>query len=114
MYTAVKILTSALIIGLITELARRFPLYGGILAALPLVSLLSLVWLTVQGQSSAQLQQFIWGVIIGLPATIVMLVGVFIALKYQLPLIAAIAIGIMCWLVCLSLQKGIELLITVR
>ncbi|MGE6896620.1 hypothetical protein [Priestia flexa] len=49
-----------------------------------------------------------------MPATIVMLAGVFIALKHHLPLIAAIAIGIMCWLVCLSLQKGIELLITVR
>lgn len=36
-YTVVKILVLAIIISLVTEFARRFPTYGGIVAALPLV-----------------------------------------------------------------------------
>lgn len=46
----VKFFTSALIIVFVTELAKRFPLYGGIIAALPLISLLSIFWLMVQGE----------------------------------------------------------------
>jgi len=51
MYTFFKILSSAAIIGVVTEVARRFPTYGGIIAALPLVSILSIIWLTVQSES---------------------------------------------------------------
>jgi len=53
MYTFFKILSSAAIIGVVTEVARRFPTYGGIIAALPLVSILSIIWLTVQSESKA-------------------------------------------------------------
>lgn len=50
MYSMIKILMSALIIAGVTEMAKRFPTYGGIVAALPIVSLLSIVWLSVQGE----------------------------------------------------------------
>ena len=33
MFYVVKILISAVIIGVVTEVARRFPTYGGIIAA---------------------------------------------------------------------------------
>lgn len=41
---------SALIIAGVTEMAKRVPTYGGIVAALPIVSLLSIIWLSVQGE----------------------------------------------------------------
>ena len=113
MYTVVKVVISACLIGMITELARRFPLYGGILAALPLVSLLSLMWLKLQGQSSVQLQQFLIGVIIGLPATIVLLAGVYIALKNGLHLFLAFGVGLACWGVCLAVQKWVAVLLKI-
>lgn len=50
MYSIIKILMSALIIAGVTEMAKRFPAYGGIVAALPIVSLLSIIWLSVQGE----------------------------------------------------------------
>ncbi|KIL77201.1 hypothetical protein SD77_1648 [Bacillus badius] len=49
----VKTLISAVIIGAITMIAKASPKYGGIIAALPLVSLLSLFWLYVQGRDPA-------------------------------------------------------------
>lgn len=108
MYTVIKILSSAAIIGLVTELARRFPTYGGIIAALPLISLLSLIWLTVQGQTNEQIQQFTWGVIIGLPATIILLIIVYIALKNNVHLGLAIIIGIVCWGGVLGIQHLVQ------
>lgn len=105
MYTVIKILSSAVIIGVVTEIARRFPLYGGIIAALPLISLLSIIWLTVQGQNNEQTLQFTWGVLIGLPATIVLLGAVYIALKNHLHLGLAILIGLICWGMFLGIQR---------
>ena len=113
MYTAVKIVISACLIGAVTELARKFPLYGGIIAALPLVSLLSLMWLKLQGQPSAQLQQFLLGVIIGLPATIALLVGVYIALTYNLHIFIAFGVGLACWGACLAVQKWVGFLLKI-
>ena len=36
MYVIVKIMISAILIGIVTEVSRRFPTYGRIIAALPL------------------------------------------------------------------------------
>ena len=111
MYTVIKIFSSAIIIGIVTELARRFPTYGGIIAALPLVSLLSIIWLTIQGQTSEQIQQFTWGVILGLPATIVMLIAVFVALKNNFHIGLAITIGVVFWGIFLVAQKWLTLIV---
>jgi hypothetical protein len=67
MYSIIKILMSALIIAGVTEMAKKFPAYGGIVAALPIVSLLSIVWLSVQGEKREVISQFTLGVLYGLP-----------------------------------------------
>lgn len=43
MYLLIKILSSAAIIGIVTELSRRYPVYGGITTALPLISVLGII-----------------------------------------------------------------------
>ncbi|MCM3387101.1 DUF3147 family protein [Ureibacillus chungkukjangi] len=101
----VKLLTSALIIACVTELAKKFPLYGGIIAALPLISLLSIFWLTVQGETVKQIQTFTIGVIIGLPATIILLLVVYVMLKHSFPLLVALAAGAIAWGLSLGIQK---------
>lgn len=107
MFFFVKILISAVIIGGVTEVARRFPTYGGIIAALPLVSLLSVFWLAVQGQTAHQLSRFVWGVVTGLPATIVMLVCIYIALRLTNHLLLSLLIGVASWLLFLLIQQKI-------
>lgn len=100
-----KIISSAVIIACVTELARKFPLYGGIIAALPLISLLSIFWLTFQGETSRQIQTFTLGVIVGLPATIVMLLAVYSMLKNSFSFVLAIIVGIISWGIFLWIQK---------
>ena len=48
-YYALKIGISALVIVAITEIAKRSSGFAALLAALPLISLLALVWLHIEG-----------------------------------------------------------------
>ncbi|MFC4410479.1 DUF3147 family protein [Chungangia koreensis] len=102
-----KVITSAIIIAAVTEVAKRFPTYGGIIAALPLVSLLSIIWLNVQGESSTTISNFALGVLWGFPATAVMLVIVYFSVKNSLPLFLSIFFGILGWFLFLMAQEFI-------
>ena len=104
MFTVLKILISALIIGVITEIAHRFPTVGGIIAALPLVSLLSLFWLSFQGNSAEELSKFAMGVLWGFPATAILILIVALLLRYSFPLSLAILLGVVGWFLCLKIQ----------
>jgi hypothetical protein len=45
MYFAVKVILSAIIIALVSEVAKRSPAFGALIASLPLVSVLGMIWL---------------------------------------------------------------------
>jgi hypothetical protein len=57
LYYGIKLLLSALIIVTVSELAKRQPAWGGLLASLPLVSLLAMVWLYVDTHDSRQVSE---------------------------------------------------------
>ena len=104
MYLITKIMASAIVIGVVTEISRRFPSYGGIIAALPLVSLLSIIWLYLQGEQTATLSKFALGVLWGFPATAVLLVIVYISLQHSIHLFISISLGVCGWLMFLWIQ----------
>ncbi|KXZ13429.1 DUF3147 family protein [Bacillus nakamurai] len=104
MFTIVKIIVSAVIIGAITEIARRNPNHGGIIAALPIVSMLSIVWLYIQGEHKATLSKFAFSVAWGIPSTVVMLVIIGIALRHSIHFIVSIGLGLAGWVIFLFAQ----------
>jgi hypothetical protein len=104
MYVITKIIVSAIVIGVVTEISRRFPSYGGVIAALPLVNLLSIMWLYVQGEHTSTLSKFALGVLWGFPATAVLLVIVYIALQNYIHLFISISLGVCGWLIFLLIQ----------
>lgn len=105
MFIIMKIIASAIVIAIVTEISRRFPSYGGVVAALPLVSLLSIIWLYVQGEQTATLSKFALGVLWGFPATAVLLIIVYIALQNSVHLFLSIALGGCGWLLFLVFQN---------
>lgn len=107
MYIVMKILVSAIVIGVVTEVARRYPSYGGIVAALPLVSLLSIIWLYFQGEQNTTLSKFALGVLWGFPATAFLLLIVYLSLKHSVSLFISIGFGIGGWLIFLLVQEVI-------
>lgn len=44
-YLAVKAMLSGILIATISEVAKRYPGFGGLIASLPLVSVLGMIWL---------------------------------------------------------------------
>ena len=60
MHFLVKVIVSALIIGVITEVAKHYSTIGGFIC-LPLVSLLSLFWISFEGGNKQELSQFALG-----------------------------------------------------
>ncbi len=99
MFAVVKFIVSAIIISVITEFSRRYPQQGGVIAALPIVSLLSILWLYTQGEQMEKISKFVIGVVWGLPGTLVMLLIIGIALKHSIHLFASLGLGIAGWLI---------------
>jgi hypothetical protein len=56
-YYAVKVIVSALMIVVVSELSRRFTILGALIASLPLVSLLAMVWLYVDTGDVSQVSK---------------------------------------------------------
>jgi len=56
---AVKALVSGAVIAIASEVARRNPGWGGLLASLPLVSMLSLAWLWRDSHDTARAADFL-------------------------------------------------------
>ncbi|UFT98335.1 DUF3147 family protein [Radiobacillus kanasensis] len=105
MFVILKVIVSAAVIGIVTEIARRFPTYGGIVAALPLVSILSIIWLYVQGEQNQTLSRFALGVLWGFPATAILLIIVFLSLRHSFPLFISLGFGVAGWFVFLTIQE---------
>ena len=55
-----KYAVTAVLVVLISELAKRSDKLGGFVAALPLVTLLTLAWLYVEGQPATKLATHAW------------------------------------------------------
>jgi len=70
-YYVIKILLTAVLVVLVSELGRKSAFWGGLLASLPLVSYLGLVWLYIDTQSVEKVSRLstsvFWLVIPSLP-----------------------------------------------
>ena len=72
---AVKALLSGLIVAAVAEIARRFPGIGGLVASLPLVSVLGMIWLWQARPDAANMAEHstatFWFVLPSLPMFLV-------------------------------------------
>jgi len=57
LYYALKVAISAVVVVLITEIARRSTGFAALVAALPLTSLLAILWLHAEGAESARISE---------------------------------------------------------
>jgi F0F1-type ATP synthase assembly protein I len=110
-----KYLTTAALVVLITELAKRSDKLGGLVAALPLVTILTLVWLHLENQPVAKIANHAWYTFWYVVPTLPM----FLAFPALLPrlgfwptLLASVLITVACFaLFALFMRRfGIELL----
>nr|WP_108023365.1 DUF3147 family protein [Melghirimyces profundicolus] len=97
LFILIKALVSATVILFVTWLANRSPTFGGWIAALPLVSLLSAFWLSLGKQSSREIADFLTGVLWGLIPTALLLLVIVLFLRYHVSFLLSLFIGISIW-----------------
>jgi hypothetical protein len=110
-----KYLLTAAVVVLVSEFAKRSDKLGGLFAALPLVTLLTLIWLYIEGQSQQKIANHAWYTFWYVIPTLPM----FLAFPLLLPrmgfwftLLSCVALTIVCFvLFALAVRRfGIELL----
>lgn len=110
-----KYLITAAVVVLVSELARRSDKLGALVAALPLVTLLTLIWLHVEGQGEGKVANHAWYTFWYVVPTLPM----FLAFPWLLPrlgfwpiLLACALLTMVCFAVFALLVRrfGIELL----
>ena len=67
----VKLLVSAALIAIATEVAKRYPSWGAVIIVLPLTSMLAMAWLYFETRDDALVSQFARDVFVLVPVSLV-------------------------------------------
>jgi hypothetical protein len=96
---AVKLLLSLSVIVLATQIGRRLPTLAGLIAVMPLTSLLVLLWLYWDYPGDfARLTGYCEGALLGIVPTLLFFVAALLCLRRHLPLWAVLSISFALWL----------------
>jgi hypothetical protein len=90
----VKMVVSGVFVGLISEIAKRAPNIGGLIAALPVISFLTVFWLRVDGGTNTQIANLLQGILFGIIPTSLCLFVLMLLLRRDVPLTAALAVSV--------------------
>ena len=75
-YLVIKAAISGVIVALVSEIARRYPGWGGLVASLPLTSLLAMIWLWRDTDDSLRVAELssstFWFILPSLPLFVVL------------------------------------------
>lgn len=94
-----KLLVTNLIIVTCVQIGKKYPTLGGLIATMPLTSLLVLVWLHLDNPGDFRLlTDYIRGVLWGIVPTILFFAAVWLCFRRQLPLSLALTAGFGVWL----------------
>lgn len=111
----IKYLLTATVVVIVSELAKRSDRLGGLISALPLITVLTLIWLYAEKQPIERIASYakytFWYVIPTLPIFLVF-PALLPKLGFWLSLVISIAVACICLLTLASLlrQFGVELL----
>ena len=95
----VKLVITNLIIISCVQIGRKFPSLAGLIATMPLTSLLVLVWLHMDNPGDARLMtDYTRGVLWGIIPTILFFAAAFFCFRRQYSLPVALSAGFCIWL----------------
>jgi len=90
---AIQALISGVLLAAASEIARRSPGLGGLIASLPMTTLLALVWLWRDTQDPARAAEFVSGTALYVIAALPAFAAIALALRGGLSFWLAMAIG---------------------
>ena len=105
----IKIFISSGIIVLVSEIAKKNSLFGGLIASIPLVSVLSMIWLYIDTNDidkvKALANGILWMVVPSMSLFIVFPILINYGIKFYLSLIISILITMGCYLLTIFLMN---------
>lgn len=96
----VRIVVSAVLIGVVTLIAQANPRLAGWLAALPLTSLIATAWLAAEGQPGPRIAEFYLGVLTGMAPTLLFLFATMLTFRAGVAAPLAVGAGVLAWAIC--------------
>lgn len=96
-----KGVVSGIVIVVVNLIARRDPTLAGVIVGFPVVTLLSTLWLTLDGAPSDTIGSFLVGVLWGLIPTFAFVLVIVLALRVGASLPVAIGVGATAWALAL-------------
>ena len=115
LYTLFKVLISAILIAAISEIAKRSSLLGAILASIPLLSVLAMVWLYVDTRNALEVSNLsiaiFWLVIPSLVLFVTLPLFIHWQWNFYVAILAAIALTVIAYFVMLFIlaKVGIKM-----
>ena len=95
LYLVIKALLSGAIVAAVSEIARRYPGWGGLVASLPLTSLLAMIWLYRDSADAERVAELsastIWFIIPSMPLFIALPMLIRSGVSFWLSMAIAIA-----------------------
>ena len=109
MQTIIKILISSGIILLVSEIAKKDNLFGSLIASIPLVSVLSMIWLYVDtndiNKVKALANGILWMIVPSMSLFIVLPILINYGIQFYLSLTISILVTMACYLLTISLMN---------
>ncbi len=103
-----KILISALLIGGISEISRRNSNIAALLASLPLISILSMIWMYHDSHDAGRIADFSWSVFwYVLPSLVLFIVLPVLLTRWQVPFYGALLIASAATIVVFFIMKAV-------
>ena len=115
LYLIVKAAISGILIAIASEVARRFPGWGALIVSLPLVSVLTFIWLYVDTRDSARIaelsQSTFWFFLPSIPLFLALPAMLRAGLPFWLALLLGCALTVALYLgmVWMAPRVGIKL-----
>ena len=109
-YLIIKTIVSALVIVIVSEIAKKSSLFAGLLASIPLTSFLAFIWLYWETKDSAKVMDLSNRIMLMIIPSFVFFIVLTITLKLNIPflysmLISVASTGILYWLYINLLNK---------
>ena len=105
LHYTVKVAVSVLLIVVISEIAKRHSLLAALVASLPIISILAIIWLYVETQDVSRVSelshQIFWLVIPSLALFLLLPIFIKLGFGFWLSLGAAVAGTVICYYVTL-------------
>ena len=76
LFASIKAAISGILVATVSEVSRRSPAFGGLIASLPIVSVLAMIWMWVEGADEARIADHslatFWFVLPSLPMFLIL------------------------------------------